>query len=177
MSREDSFWGNIFGKQAAPEERGRAALRKTPVFKDLSDRDLTVIERMLHRRQYDVGEIIFYQGDSGVGMYIIDDGEVEIVHEPSGEVLAILFAGDFFGEIALLNELPRSATARAKTRCGLLFFSQADLYKLLELNPQAGSKISLRLAKIIGKRLTSANEKIGELRQRLNEVEGEAGKP
>lgn len=72
--------------------------------------------------QFRAGEVIFRQGYPGDHAYIIQSGEVEIYHEePDGSVqqLALLGAGEMFGELALMDDAPRSASARAKTDCSL----------------------------------------------------------
>lgn len=62
---------------------------------------------------YEAGERIFDQGDQGDSMYVVIEGQVEIVHR--GEVINTLGPGEFFGEMALVDSRPRSATARAKS--------------------------------------------------------------
>lgn len=167
----DSFWGNIFKNRKKEEESIFTILRKIPIFEELNNRELEAIERILHRRTYRPGELIFCQGDAGVGMYIIVEGTVEIIYEPSNQVLAELGDGEFFGELALLDESPRSATAKAKTACKMLGFFQSDLFGLLERDPRLGVKIVLRLAKIIGDRLKHSNEQIQQLRQQVQQLQ------
>jgi len=106
----DSFWGNIFRQQEKEEENIRKTLKRIPIFEGLSRKELRAIERILHRRQYATGEVIFHQGEPSAGMYIIVEGKVRIFLEPTQQVVAELHDGDFFGELALLNESPRSAT-------------------------------------------------------------------
>jgi CRP-like cAMP-binding protein len=93
-----------------------------------------------------------------MGMYIIDSGKVAIVSEPSSIQFTELQVGDFFGEVALLDEAPRSATALAKGPCRVFGFFQPDLLSLIERDPRLGVKIVLRLARMIGSRLRRANE-------------------
>ncbi|OPX34594.1 hypothetical protein B1H10_03275, partial [candidate division KSB1 bacterium 4484_188] len=72
-----------------------------------------------------------------------------------------------FGELALLDDSPRSASAVAKTDCKMLGFFQPDLFGVIERNPRLGIKIVLRLAKIIGERLKAANIENQQMRQQL----------
>ncbi len=148
----NSFWSNIFKREERQRET-RAILKKIPIFEALDGRELAAIERILYLRTYDADEIIFRQDDPGVGMYIVASGIVSIIYEPTERVLAELREGDFFGEIALLNETPRSATARARTGCRLLGFFQPDLLGLLERDPRLGVKVLMPLARIAGQRL------------------------
>ena len=66
---------------------------------------------------FEPGEIIFSEGDRGEQMYVIRKGEVEI--ERDGTIVETLYAGDIFGEMALIDGSPRAASARAKTACEL----------------------------------------------------------
>ena len=135
-----------------------AILRGIPIFEDLSRRELAAIERILHEREYQTDEIIFRQDEPGMGMYIIALGTVTIVSEPSSMQWSELGVGEFFGEIALLDEHPRSASAVAKTPCKIFGFFQPDLFALIDRNPRLGVKIVIRLARMIGARLRRANE-------------------
>ncbi len=166
-----SLWQNIFGNKERKEENILTILRRIPIFQDLSNREIRSIERILHRRTYQEGEVIFRQGDAGVGMYIIEKGVVSIVYEPTDQVLAELKEGEFFGELALLDESPRSATAIAVSDCKMLGFFQPDLFGLIERNPGLGVKIVLKLAQIIGERLKSANEEFQQMKQQLLEMQ------
>ncbi len=182
----DSFWSNIFKGKGDNMEGVLGILKKIPLFKDLNRRELVAIERILHRREYKPNEVIFYQDESGVGMYIIESGTVTDTFEPTNQVLTELHDGEFFGEMALLTESPRSATARAKTHCTLLFFSQADLFGLMEREIKCGKNIVMELAHILGERLRLANDQnqslqreLHALKERLNALESashEAGK-
>ncbi len=143
-------------------------LKRIPIFEELSKRELAGLERILHKREYKKEEVIFRQDEPGMGMYIIESGEVAIISEPSEVHLSELGSGEFFGELALLDESPRSATAIAQTECKILGFFQPDLFALLDRNPRLGVKIVLRLAKIIGERLRRANDQIQSTRQELD---------
>ncbi len=155
----NSFWGNIF-KDRNKEEDVRDILRRVPIFKDLNNRDLTRLERVLHRREYRQGEIIFHQGDPGLGMYIIESGSVGIMLVPAQMIIAELFDGEFFGELSLLDDSPRTASAIAKTPCKMLCLFQPDLFDLIDLDPRLGVKILLGLSRTIGERLKRTNEHV-----------------
>lgn len=155
----NSLWGNIFSP-SHKKERVRNILKEIPVFEDLNNRELAAIERILHRREYRNDETIFLQGDQGIGMYIIESGNVSIVSGQALNVLAELKDGEFFGELALLDESPRNATAVAKTPCKILCFLQPDLFDIIERNPHLGVKILLKLSRTIGERLKKCNEQV-----------------
>lgn len=154
----DTLWSNIFKKQRDESKEIISILKNIPIFGELGGRDLSRVERILHKRTYHEGEIIFNQGDPGFGMYIIEKGSVGIVLMPSQRCLATLSEGEFFGELSLLDESPRSASAIAYAPCKILCFFQADLFDLINHDPGTGVKIALGLARTIGCRLKKANE-------------------
>ncbi len=168
---DDTMWGNIFRKNAKQEENIYTVLTKIPVFSDLNKRELKAIERILHQRFYKAGEIVFNEGDPGVGMYIIVTGHINISLGTDGKLLAVLSNGEFFGEIALLSETPRTATATAAIDTHMLGFFQSDLFGLLETNPRTGNKILHRLSQMIADRLRFSNLENQQLKQKLNALE------
>jgi CRP-like cAMP-binding protein len=159
----NNLWQNIFKLRQKHADETDTILLHIPVFQDLNHRDLRTIKRILHQREYRTNEAIFNQGDVGLGMYIIVRGAVEIICNPGRHVLADLHDGDFFGELALLDEAPRSATAVAKKPCTLLCFFKPELLDLINRDPKLGGKILFRLAWTIGERLKSTNEQVKEL--------------
>jgi CRP-like cAMP-binding protein len=96
----------------------RMALLKTPVFASLPAEALEALIGQLELRDLYNGEEVFHEGDTGTTMFVISEGEVEVA--AYGQELATLGPGAFFGEIALVTDLPRSATIRAKGRVELL---------------------------------------------------------
>jgi CRP-like cAMP-binding protein len=101
-------------------------------------------------REFRAGEVIFRQGDTGYDMYIVQDGQVEIVFQQgkSGveERLAVLEQGDFFGEMAVLEGEPRTAGARALTACRVLTVGGAMFTKLLQENPEIAVRMMRKLS-------------------------------
>ena len=155
------LWGNLFGAgpAASPEEEEIVlVLKGIPLFEGLTRRELAAVTRILYRRVYQPEETIFHQGDPGLGMYIIVHGTVGIVNPSAGHTLAELHDGDFFGELALLDELPRSATAVARRPSTILGFFQPDFFALVDRHPRLGVKIMLRLARMVGRRLRAAGD-------------------
>ena len=124
----------------------------------------------MHLRRFRPGEEVFREGEPGVGMYIIRSGGVDIFQrgeDGSEQHLAHLETGDFFGELALLDEAPRSATARATESTELWGIFRPDLMDLIQRDPRLGLKIVLPLARLVGERLRRTNE----LLKRVSEVE------
>ena len=165
----DSVWGNVFRQR--PVATTEALLRRVPMFADLERRELTELEKILYRREYRTGETIFRQGDPGVGMYVIERGSVAITQEPLGRLLAELRGGDFFGEIALLNETPRSARATATAPTVVHGLFQPELIDLVQRAPRLGVKLLLPLAQNLGARLVHADDELQRLHKRLAAAE------
>ncbi len=133
------------------------ALEHVPIFEDLSEKKLKNIARLTHERMYKKDEYIFKKLAPAEGMYVILDGEVEIHDPESGNVFANLKTGDFFGELALLDEEPRSASAVAIQQARLIGFFRSDLLTLIERSPELGNKVLLNLSRVLGERLRKTN--------------------
>ena len=118
--------------------------------------------------------LLFRQGDTGVGMYIVSRGHVRISQEPGPAVLAELGEGDFFGEIALLSEKPRSATATATEATTLLGFFQPDLISILERQPRIGVAVLRGLAEMAGERLVRTEAQLREAQRQLKSLPEES---
>jgi CRP-like cAMP-binding protein len=109
-------------------------------------------------RDFPAGTILFEEGQPGRDMYIVVSGEVEI-HRQVGEserVLAVLPAGEFFGEMAILNGRPRSATAVVRSDARLLVIDGTTFEAMLRARPE----IALRMIKALASRLDSANQHV-----------------
>lgn len=104
---------------------------------------------------YPAGDLIFTQGDLGTDMYIIQEGEVDIIKNINGEshLLSHLERGDFFGEMALLESVPRTADALAKTDVKVLVINGSRFDEMLKKNPE----IAVRIIRKYSKRLREAN--------------------
>jgi CRP-like cAMP-binding protein len=152
------------------DSRFPAVLGRIPIFKDLTNCELDAIERILHQREYSTDEVMFRQGEPGMGMYIIQSGKTVVLTEPEGVTLSELGEGEFFGEASLLSEAPRSATVIAKAPTRLLGFFQSDLFALIERNPRLGLKIVIRLAMFLGERLKSTNQQVLDLTEQLRQA-------
>ena len=168
-----ALWRNLFSGKNIQDGSTEAVLSRVPAFSDLSARELRGVAAIVHKRVYKSGEPVFYQGDPGLGMYIIREGEVSIrIAEREGEEkeLAVLTDGDFFGELALLDESPRSASALCKTDCSLIGFFRTDLFELIEQKPDLGIKIVLKLAEILAERLRKADKDLSKVRHQLDNL-------
>jgi len=167
------LWENIF-KRPTEESETVLALKGVPIFEELDTGELQEIERLVHRRTYVKDEPIFTQGQPGLGMYIVMSGQVNIIQSDTGgeeQLLAELGQGSFFGDMSLLNDTPRSATARAAELTKLVAFFRPDLFDLLNRQPKTGIKIITGVANVISERLRAQNKVSQELQERVNVLE------
>jgi CRP-like cAMP-binding protein len=145
-------------------------LSKIPVFEKLEPKELRQVASIVHHRQYVKGEFVFYQGDPGLGMYVVEKGKVGIVvvgDDGTQKEVTEMNNGDFFGEIALLDESPRSASVIVKEDTELIGFFRPDLFEIIEKTPKTGLKIVVKLAEMIGERLRNMNTEFSKLRGEL----------
>ncbi len=157
---KSALWSNLFHHWDTRVSEKVQALKKVPVFSGLSEKELVEIKKLVHKRTYQAGEHIFKHLAPAEGMYIIISGAVEIYIETNGtnNVLAELKEPDFFGEIALLDDEPRSAGAVATQPSVLLGFFKPDLLSLMERNPVLSNKILTNLGSVLAERLRKTNE-------------------
>jgi len=175
----NAIWKNIFSERIVREGSLEQILSKVPAFSGLSARELKEVAAIVHKREYRAGEPVFAQGDPGLGMYIIQEGEVSISisgKEDGDRELAVLTDGDFFGELALIDESPRSANARCKTDCILIGFFRPDLFELIEKKNQLGIKIIFKLAEIVSQRLRTTDKELSKARNQLEQLQAEREK-
>ncbi|HYO67630.1 MAG TPA: Crp/Fnr family transcriptional regulator [Archangium sp.] len=127
-------------------------LSQVPLVSSLGSDDLERLSASLQPRRYNRGEIIFHQGDVGKDLYIIRKGEVTIrLSSADGRELslALLRRGDAFGELALLDEAPRSTDAVAREETTLLALSREDFQKFLEERPQVVPALLAELSRLV----------------------------
>jgi CRP-like cAMP-binding protein len=131
------------------------------IFRNFSDADLVTLLRSTERITHPAGEVIFREGAWGDQMYIMLSGQVRISQRRGlqrAEELAILEGGDCFGEMALIDQAPRSAEAVTVTETVLLSL-QADSV----LRSEAAAKLFANFAAILAERLRTANEQMVHL--------------
>lgn len=165
-----AIWDNIFRRHGKQLSETALAISNVPIFSGLSRKELREIEHIIHRREYQTSEVIFNQGDPGLGMYIIIKGGVQIVNKEDPEHIVVyseLNDGDFFGDLALVDDADRSATALTTSDTKLIAFFRPELKDILTRFPSLGNKILLNLAKVTAARLRKTNELLIEAQQEL----------
>ena len=147
-------------KRSSPELDRTKFLKTVTFFNELSDRQLKTVSGVLFEREYEADELIFEEGQPGAALFLILGGKVavEMRRENHTTTLAILERGAFFGEMALLDEAPRSANARSLERTQTLALYRNDLSQLIQREPQTACQIYRALAHVIGDRLRSTNQ-------------------
>ena len=135
-------------------------LKKVSWFEDLDQKSLDAIGNAAVEQKYQPGQEIIRQGDTGVGAFIIRSGKVEIVQDRDGkeEKIGTLGPGDVFGEMALLDEFPRSATVRAIEPTTALGIQRWHFRGILESHPQ----IALALLPMLTRRIRNAEGRMPE---------------
>jgi CRP-like cAMP-binding protein len=143
-----------------------ALFRNVFLFRDLSDRELALVSGISAERDYSAEEVVFHEGEVGDAFYAVLEGKVRISKYVAGigeEALAVLEKGSYFGEMALIDEFPRSASAIAHTDCRLLLMDKADFNKLLSQDKELAYKLLWVFCQTLSRRLRETNEKITSL--------------
>jgi CRP/FNR family cyclic AMP-dependent transcriptional regulator len=126
------------------------ALRNVPLFAGLEAADLQRLARILVPRQYEAGDVIIREGDEAVGFFVVSSGKVRVVKDlgrDKEQVLATLTPGEFFGETALLDGYPRTASVQAVEKTECLALTRWDFMSELKGSPTMAVEIVRALAR------------------------------
>ena len=137
-------------------------LRKVPLFSELTDGQLQQIVSVIREHHYKKNVTIFHIDDPGNALFILKNGLVKItIEDQSGReiILRMLYPTDFFGEMALLDGMPRSATVTAQEPTDALILYRDHLLEIIEKSPQ----ILLNMTAVLSRRLRKVNELIRSL--------------
>ncbi|MBN2371924.1 MAG: Crp/Fnr family transcriptional regulator [Vicinamibacteria bacterium] len=140
----------------------RELLWTVPIFSEIAEADIDAIVRLCTRRKYPKDTVVFFENDPGDILFMIVEGRIKVTilgDDGKEVILTVLGPGDFFGEMALLDNEPRSATAIAIESCELLLLHRADFESALEEN----RSISRGLVRVLSARLRRANHQISTL--------------
>ncbi len=146
-------------------------LRRAPIFKGLTDDEIRLVAASCAEEERDSGDVIFVEGSTADRFYIVMEGRVEVwknYYDPRPDLLAVHGSGRFFGEMALIDELPRSATVVAKEKTRLLYLYRDDFRRLI----RERSSIALSVMTGISNMVRNSNEAyVDDLRKRNVELE------
>jgi len=140
-----------------------AQLKKIPLFANLTNDHLAKVGAIATQKEFKANEKIFSEGDVGTEMYLIMKGRVRISKMVPGvgeEALAILEPGSYFGEMALIDDTPRSADATAHLAVTLSVVQKADLEELMFLHKDLAYELLWTFVRTLSARLRETNDKI-----------------
>jgi CRP-like cAMP-binding protein len=138
-------------------------LSRVAPFSQLSRDRLESVASIARIERYKVGTKLFSEGDHGDKFYIVVSGKVRVGRNIVGmgeEALDIIEEGHYFGELALIDEGPRSADAVAHSTCELLTISHSDFEELLMLNQQLAYEVLWEFCRVLAERLRKMNDKL-----------------
>jgi CRP/FNR family transcriptional regulator, cyclic AMP receptor protein len=121
------------------------ALKRVPLFEDLSRKELTELARHTDDLEVSAGKVLTKEGETGQEFFVIVEGEIEVTSK--GKQVAFRGGGDFVGEIALLEDTPRTATVTAKTPLRLFVLTRQDFRSLVDENRSVEQKVMRALAR------------------------------
>jgi CRP/FNR family transcriptional regulator, cyclic AMP receptor protein len=148
----------------------REFLTKIPMFENLSAEDLNLLTLLWHERTIQKSEVLFRKGDVGSSMFIVEEGSIEICVQSAQDQedigVSTINRGGFFGELALISGLPRTASAKAMEDCRLLEMWREEFIEFLSTRPV----VAISMIGEIGKRLQATNELVTSMASRnINE--------
>ena len=145
---------SFFGNSSAADAQRTRELKSVILFKKLTARELRELEELLHERTYQKDEVIFDEGDVGLGLFVVVNGRVKVCssHAALKHLAPEFGPGDFFGELALFDEAPRTARAVAMEPTQILALFRREFFSLMEQDRGIGVKILFELSRTICRR-------------------------
>jgi CRP/FNR family cyclic AMP-dependent transcriptional regulator len=143
-----------------------AFLRNMRLFRNVDDADLATFARSLRERPLRRGQVLFREGDHGDEMFLVRSGSIVVSKAVTGrveQVLARMGPGDFFGEMALFDRSPRSATIQGDTEVMLLVLDRDALARLTADSPRAAAAFFQSLVHVFIERLRASGELVAEV--------------
>jgi CRP-like cAMP-binding protein len=141
-------------------------LKKNLLFKGCTSEDFELISGLFQERKVKPNTTIFSEKMPAEALYIVKSGKVKIsVMEGEGDEIGLLELGpgDFFGEIALIQESSRAVTARAEGAVEVIMLTRRDFVALLDLDPRVGAKITLAIARLLAMRVKAYSGRLREI--------------
>jgi len=141
-------------------------LKKNLLFKGCTHDDFELLSGLFVERKVNPNTTIFSEKMPGEALYIIKSGEVRIsIMAGEGEEIGLLQLGpgDFFGEIALIQESSRAVTARSETTTELVMLGRKDFLALMDLDPRVAARVALSIARLLAMRVKAYSTKLREI--------------
>jgi len=138
----------------------------SPLFKEMSAAEINELGKVFNQKAMAEGTTVFVENMPGESLYLIQKGAVKIskmIAEGDEKTLVILGAEDIFGEMAILDGAPRSATARIAEEAHLLSIRRSDYDSLCEQNPRLALKLTRNIVRIFSRRIRDNNDEYREM--------------
>lgn len=142
-------------------------LMELPLFKDFSSAELAEVQSVLEPFEAEIGHVLFKEGAWAASMYIVVSGAIEIFKPlPDNKeiVLAALTSGACLGEMALVRDMYRSGSARAKVKSNLLVLKKDRLEKLSGTSPTVACRLYKNISAVLADRIESLNRELARTR-------------
>lgn len=147
------LYRRLFQQRLDPRTREVAeVLRSVPALSRLSSSALYAMASTAHRRSYRRGESLYYEGDPGLGLYVIESGRVRLLSDADPATrreLCELTSPAMFGVLSLLGDFPRLETAETITEAQVLGFFRPDLKNVIRRSPGVGSEVAMALSRSV----------------------------
>jgi CRP/FNR family cyclic AMP-dependent transcriptional regulator len=127
------------------QDKKMEALKRAPLFEGLARKELVQLARVSEDLEVPAGRVLCEEGEIGHEFFVIVDGEIEVTR--NGRRVATRSSGDFFGEIALIEEIPRTATVTAKTPLRFFVLTRQAFAEMIDANPSVERKVLRALAR------------------------------
>jgi CRP-like cAMP-binding protein len=145
------LYQRMFRRQASERIRDViTTLAQVPAFATCTKSTLRAVAESMHRRTYRRDEYLYYEGDPGLGLYVIRQGRVRLLAEGADDgraEIGQLGPHGLFGTLSIFGDFRRLETVQAMTEASVVGFFQPDLKNLTKRNPKAGAEITMLLAR------------------------------
>lgn len=142
------------------------SIKNLTLFQGLTAPELETLSLLVFEKNYSKGSTLFVEGMSGEVLYLVKSGSVQILkkfdnHEE--KILATLKVGEFLGEMSLIDNRPRTATARVAEESALLVMTKKAFNTMMEKHPAVALKVILVFLKVANERVRKANESFKQI--------------
>ena len=162
------------GKSLVDEDRIKETvtdfLVHFPFFNQLDSKDLAIVAQHIGFTEIEKGSTLFKEGDNGDCMYFVVDGELDVIKESvSGSktgidrvVIATLYRGCSIGEMSIIDNVPRSATVKARSNATMVTLTQEGFGEIVEDHPKIGVKILVGLSRLLSRNLRKTSGRLAD---------------
>lgn len=161
-----SWYRALFKRQEDARTREIAAtLRRIPLFQGLPRGAIRDMADVMHTRAYKREEVLYYEGDPGLGMYLVQQGRVRLVVEDDDGVehdMRTVDENEIFGVLSVFGDFRRTETAQAVTDARVFGFFRPDLKTIVKRNPRTGAHVIAALARNMAAWQAELVQQVGE---------------